>query len=154
MTLQPTPRRAEDTGDGDLEIAVEPIDIADPSPLPPGVRRVLIYMMQGPYLRADANTPSPVLSNTTYDIVKDTVTIAFPAAVTLYAGLAAIWGWGFSEEVVATGGVIGIFLGVLLKIASKKYEKLPLQYDGELIAGSPTSPSARPTTSPPNAAAW
>ena len=55
MTLQPAPRRAEDTGDGDLEIAVEPIDIADPSPLPPGVRRVLIYMMQGPYLRADAN---------------------------------------------------------------------------------------------------
>ena len=55
MTLQPAPRRAEDTGDGGLEIAVEPIDIADPSPLPPGVRRVLIYMMQGPYLRADAN---------------------------------------------------------------------------------------------------
>ena len=91
----------------------------------------------GKPLRADANTPSPVLSNTTYDIVKDTVTIAFPAAVTLYAGLAVIWNWGFSEEVVATGGVIGIFLGVLLKIASKKYEKLPLQYDGELIANDP-----------------
>lgn len=91
----------------------------------------------GKPLRADANTPSPVLSNTTYDIVKDTVTIAFPAAVTLYAGLAVIWGWGFSEEVVATGGVVGIFLGVLLKIASKKYEKLPIQYDGELIANDP-----------------
>ena len=91
----------------------------------------------GKPLRADANTPSPVLSNTTYDIVKDTVTIAFPAAVTLYAGLAVIWGWGFSEEVVATGGAIGIFLGVLLKIASKKYEKLPIVYDGELIANDP-----------------
>ena len=91
----------------------------------------------GKPLRADANTPSPVLSNTTYDIVKDTVTIAFPAAITLYAGLAVIWGWGFSEEVVATGGAIGIFLGVLLKIASKKYEKLPVEYDGELIANDP-----------------
>ena len=91
----------------------------------------------GKPLRADANTPSPVLSNTAYDIVKDTVTIAFPAAITLYAGLAVIWGWGFSEEVVATGGAVGIFLGVLLKIASKKYEKLPVQYDGELIANDP-----------------
>ena len=91
----------------------------------------------GKPLRADANTPNPMLSNTAYDIVKDTVTIAFPAAVTLYAGLAVIWGWGFSEEVVATGGAIGIFLGVLLKIASKKYEKLPVQYDGELIANDP-----------------
>lgn len=91
----------------------------------------------GKPLRADLDTPNPALSNTTYDIVKDTVTIAFPAAVTLYAGLAAIWGWGFSEEVVATGGVIGIFLGVLLKIASKKYEKLPVVYDGELIANDP-----------------
>lgn len=91
----------------------------------------------GKPLRADANTPNPMLSNTAYDIVKDTVTIAFPAAVTLYAGLAVIWGWGFSEEVVATGGAIGIFLGVLLKIASKKYEKLPIVYDGELIANDP-----------------
>lgn len=91
----------------------------------------------GKPLRADLDTPNPLLSNTTYDIVKDTVTIAFPAAVTLYAGLAVIWGWGFSEEVVATGGVIGIFLGVLLKIAAKKYEKLPVVYDGELIANDP-----------------
>lgn len=91
----------------------------------------------GKPLRADLDTPNPLLSNTTYDIVKDTVTIAFPAAVTLYAGLAVIWGWGFSEEVVATGGAIGIFLGVLLKIASKKYEKLPTVYDGELIANDP-----------------
>ncbi len=91
----------------------------------------------GKPLRSDADTPNPVLSNTTYDIVKDTITIAFPAAVTLYAGLAVIWNWGFSEEVVATGGVIGIFLGVLLKVASKKYEKLPVLYDGELIANDP-----------------
>ena len=91
----------------------------------------------GKPLRADFDTPSPVLGNTTYDIIKDTITLGFPAAVTLYAGLALIWGWGFSEEVVATGGLIGTFLGVLLKIASKRYEKLPTQYDGTLIANDP-----------------
>lgn len=79
----------------------------------------------------------PILNNTAYDIVKDVVTLGFPAAVTLYAALAVIWGWGFSEEVVATGGAIGIFLGVLLKIAAKRYEKQPVDYDGELIANDP-----------------
>ena len=91
----------------------------------------------GKPLRADANTPSPVLSNTTYDIVKDVITLGFPGAVTLYAALAVIWGWGFSEEVVATGGAIGIFLGILLKIAEKRYNALPTVYDGELIANDP-----------------
>lgn len=91
----------------------------------------------GKPLRADFDTPNPTLSNTTYDIVKDVVTLGFPAAVVLYSGLAIVWGWGFSEEVVATGGLIGTFLGVLLKIASKRYEKLPVQYDGELIANDP-----------------
>ncbi len=67
----------------------------------------------GKPLRADLDTPNPLLSNTAYDIIKDTVTIAFPA------------------------GAVGIFLGVLLKIASKKYEKLPTVYDGELIANDP-----------------
>jgi hypothetical protein len=86
---------------------------------------------------ADPNTPNPVLSNTTYDLVKDGVTIGFPAAVTLYAGLAVLWGWPNSTEIVASAGLIGTFAGVLLKIASKRYEKLPTQYDGQLIANDP-----------------
>lgn len=91
----------------------------------------------GKPLRADLDTPNPVLSNTAYDVTKDVITLGFPAAVTLYSGLAIIWGWPFSEEVVATGGLVGVFLGVLLKIAQKRYEKLPTQYDGELIANDP-----------------
>lgn len=91
----------------------------------------------GKPLRADLNTPSPVLGNVTYDVIKDVITIGFPGAVTLYAALAVIWAWPFSEEVVATGGAIGIFLGILLKIAQKRYEKLPTQYDGEFYANDP-----------------
>lgn len=79
----------------------------------------------------------PLLGNVTYDVVKDVVTLGFPAAVTLYSGLAVVWDWGFSEEVVATGGLVGVFLGVVLKIASKRYEKQPVVYDGELIANDP-----------------
>ena len=91
----------------------------------------------GKPLRADTDTPNPVMNNTTYDVIKDVVTLALPAAIALYAGLALIWGWGFSEEVIATGGVLGVFLGVLLKIAAKRYEKLPVVTDGEFIANDP-----------------
>lgn len=91
----------------------------------------------GKPLRADANTPSPVLTNTQYDVIKDIVTIGFPALVTLYAGLAVLWEWPNTDKVVASAGLIITFLGILLKIASKKYEKLPTQYDGEFIANDP-----------------
>ena len=91
----------------------------------------------GKPLRADNNTPNPLLGNTSYDVIKDVVTLGFPAAVTLYAGLAVVWGWGFSEEVVTTGGLLGVFLGVMLKIASKRYQNLPVEYDGTLIANDP-----------------
>lgn len=91
----------------------------------------------GKPLRADLNTPSPVMGNTLYDVIKDTVQIGFPAAVTLYAGLAIIWNWAFSEQIVASAGLIGTFLGVLLKIAQKRYENLPVQYDGTLVANDP-----------------
>jgi hypothetical protein len=91
----------------------------------------------GKPLRADRNTPNPLLSNTAYDVVKDTVTLGFPAAVTLYAGLAVLWSWPNSTEIVASAGLVGTFLGVLLKIASKRYENLPVQYDGALVANDP-----------------
>ena len=87
----------------------------------------------GKPLRADYDTPSPVLSNTTYDVVKDLVTIAFPAAIVLYSGLAVFWGWPFTEQIVGSAGLIGTFLGVL----QKRYEKLPTQYDGALVANDP-----------------
>lgn len=91
----------------------------------------------GKPLASDPNTPNPILSNKAYDIVKDGVTIAFPAVVALYAGLAVLWGWPDAEKVVATAGLVGTFAGVLLKIASKRYENLPTQYDGQLIANDP-----------------
>lgn len=91
----------------------------------------------GKPLRADANTPNPWFSNITYDVFKDAVQIGFPAFVTLYSGIAIIWGWPFTEQIVATLGLVGTFAGVMLKIAQKKYEALPTQYDGEFIVNDP-----------------
>lgn len=91
----------------------------------------------GKPLRADANTPNPVLGNKTYDLVKDFVTVVFPAAVTLYAGLGVLFGWDDVDKWVAAMGLVGVFLGVLLKVAATRYGNLPTQYDGALIANDP-----------------
>lgn len=91
----------------------------------------------GKPLRADANTPNPVLTNKTYDLVKDFVIVVFPAAILLYSGLGVLLGWPDVEKYVAALGLIGTFLGVLLKVAAKRYEKLPVDYDGEFVVNDP-----------------
>lgn len=91
----------------------------------------------GKPLRADANTPSPLLSKGVYDILNDAVTLAFPLFVTAYAGLGVLFLWPDVDKWVAAAGIIGVLLGGLLKIARERYAGLPVQYDGELIANDP-----------------
>lgn len=91
----------------------------------------------GKPLRADTNTPNPVLSNSTYDLLQNVILLVFPAAVVLYSGLGMVFGWPDVDEWVAAMGLIGTFLGVLLKVAQARYKGLPVQYDGELIANDP-----------------
>jgi hypothetical protein len=43
-----------------------------------------------------------LIKNKTYDILNALATIILPAIATLYATIAAIWGFGFSSEVNAT----------------------------------------------------
>lgn len=83
------------------------------------------------------NTPTsevkqPILGNTAYDVAKDATTIWLPAAATLYAALAAIWNLPFSVEVVGTVGAIVVFLGVVLKISSNRFNNQPVSYNGQL----------------------
>lgn len=96
----------------------------------------------GKPLRSDANTPSPVLSNTAYDVIKDLVLLGFPAFVIAYSGLGALWEWPDTERWVTTAGIVGVLLGALLKIAQKRYEKLPIQTSGTVILNTddPTVP--------------
>lgn len=92
----------------------------------------------GQILRSDLKqAKQPIFNNVTYDTIKDIVTIGFPAATALYSGLAVLWGWPFAEQVVSSGALLVTFLGVLLKISGKRFEKLPVEYDGELIANDP-----------------
>lgn len=76
---------------------------------------------------------TPILSNRAYDVAKDATLIWLPAAATLYAAVAIIWGLPFHAEVVATIGAIVAFMGTVLKVSSSRYAKQEEQYDGEIV---------------------
>lgn len=81
----------------------------------------------------NAVVKQPILGNTSYDIAKDVVTLYIPGAGTLYSALAAIWDWGFSNEVVGTAAAVATFLGIILKVSSNRFQNLPVQYNGEVL---------------------
>ena len=63
------------------------------------------------------------MCNKVYDILKWTAQLALPAAGTLYAALAGIWGLPYTEQVVGTILALDTFLGALLGISSASYKK-------------------------------
>lgn len=62
-----------------------------------------------------------VLTDKVYEALKWLVQIFLPAAATLYAALAALWGFPCVEQVVGTIGAITVFLGACLKISNSNY---------------------------------
>ena len=63
------------------------------------------------------------MSNKVYDVLKYIALIFLPALGTLYFGLAQIWGLPYGEQIVGTITVIDTFLGALLGISTKMYNK-------------------------------
>ena len=66
------------------------------------------------------------LCNKTYDCIKWIAQLALPAVGTLYAALAGIWGFPYSEQVMGTILAVDTFLGALLGISSASYHKASL----------------------------
>lgn len=62
-------------------------------------------------------------SNKTYDMLKWVAQILLPALATLYFALAGIWDFPFGEEVVGTITAVDAFLGCILGISTKQYNK-------------------------------
>lgn len=63
------------------------------------------------------------LDNKTYDILKWVALIVLPAIATLYNALANIWGFPYGNEIVCTITAIDTFLGALLGVSTKNYNK-------------------------------
>lgn len=64
-----------------------------------------------------------MIPNKVYDILKWVAQILIPALATLYFALAGIWGWPYGEQIVGTLTAIDTFLGVILGISTKIYNK-------------------------------
>lgn len=62
-----------------------------------------------------------LMSNKTYDILKNIALYVLPALATLILTLGGIWGLPHSEAIAATITAIDTFLGTLLKISSNNY---------------------------------
>mgnify|MGYP002514919422 CR=1 FL=1 len=71
------------------------------------------------------------MSNSTYDKLKFLAQVVLPAAGTLYAALAGIWGLPYAEQIVGTIVAVDTFLGVVLKISTYQYNKSLEVNDGE-----------------------
>lgn len=72
-------------------------------------------------VEAARQTPKTWLSSGVYDVCKWATLIGLPAVSTLYAGLAAVWGWGFSGEFATSITVVCTFLGVMLGLSKADY---------------------------------
>lgn len=72
-------------------------------------------------LRKDlAEVKTPFISDSTYDFLRNNVEIVLPAIGVAYAGLALLWGWPFSEQIVGTIGIIGVLFGTIIKVNKKR----------------------------------
>lgn len=63
------------------------------------------------------------MKNRTYDVLKFIAQILLPALGTLYFALASIWNLPYGEQVVGTITAVDAFLGALLGISTKNYNK-------------------------------
>lgn len=62
-------------------------------------------------------------SNKTYDMLKWVAQILLPAVGVLYFALAGIWNFPYGEEIVGTITAVDAFLGCILGISTKQYNK-------------------------------
>ena len=73
-----------------------------------------------------------LLHNRVYNVLKWIVMIFLPAAATLYFGLSLYWPVPNVESVVGTITLSATFLGALIGLSSRSYNKDENKYDGVL----------------------
>jgi hypothetical protein len=77
-----------------------------------------------------SNDVKPLLSDTTYNRLKELNTKVIPAAGALYYGLAVLWDFPKAEEVVGTLAVVATFIAIVLVWANKRYDASGAGIDG------------------------
>lgn len=75
----------------------------------------------------------PMLSDAQYEFLKKLTTVIIPAVSALYFALAQIWDLPKVEEVLGTIAALIAFLGVLLGVSTKSYNKSDSKYAGTIV---------------------
>ena len=92
-------------------------------------------------LKDDHTLRDHLLSDSTYDSMKNAAQLGIPALGTFYFTLSQIWGLPYGEEVVGTLAALNTLLGVILRYSSKSYARSEAKFDGtidvEQVEGGP-----------------
>lgn len=75
---------------------------------------------------------NPFFSQKAYDRLKEFAMVWLPGLGTLYFTVASIWDLPYAAQVVGTVTAIDTFLGVILHISVKTYNKSDEKYDGDI----------------------
>jgi hypothetical protein len=75
----------------------------------------------------------PMLSDAKYTFLKYLTTVVLPAVSALYFALAQMWSLPKAEEVMGTIASLATFLGVLLGVSTKSYNKSDAKYAGTIV---------------------
>lgn len=62
----------------------------------------------------------PWIPDAVYDTLRYSVEFIIPAMAIAYAGLATLWGFPNSAQIVGTLGVIGVLIGSVIKVNQKR----------------------------------
>lgn len=74
--------------------------------------------------------PALIFSHGTYEILRTFVEVLLPGLSTLYVALAAIWGLPGEDEVSQTVAAFTVFLGLIVRLARRTYNKSDEKFDG------------------------
>lgn len=72
----------------------------------------------------------PLLGDSAYTKLKHSTTIVIPAVSALYFALAQIWHLPKAEEVVGSLAALNTFLGVVLGVSTRTYNRSDTKYAG------------------------
>lgn len=76
------------------------------------------------------NPSKPLLGDRAYEALRVFVQIILPGAATLYGTLGATWGWPATEQVVSSIAAVALFMGLMVVVSRKSYNKSDARYDG------------------------
>lgn len=79
-----------------------------------------------------AQGKKPLLSDKVYNWLKHTAAIVLPAITTLYVALAQVWHFPKMDEVVTSLAALNTFIGALVGVSTKSYNKSESKYAGEI----------------------